>query len=138
MHGVTGKAGTVTIAAGAFNSKITGWTFVHKAEHADETGAGDTFKSRTVLHGDWECDIEARVPDQVARHFFQANETTMTAGTTIAFTLKFKSGDTNAYIAATGIAESLRVENPYDGPAVMTAHIICSEGVAPTVLTASA
>lgn len=136
-HGLTGQAGAVTLfgttPGTALNIKLTSWKYRGEIDWVDDTGAGELFESQVAVRKRYRVDVEGIVPNQAARHLFDADEAAFTGTTTTAFfALKHKSADTNPYVTGTAGIKEFEITHPIAGVTTATFQLICSEGVAPT------
>jgi hypothetical protein len=133
MATITGKAGAVTIAAAAVNGKVLSWRLNVTSKNVETPAAGDTWMERIHLLSDWEATIEFEAADQATWDMNQAQ-----VGTEVAIALKRKSGDTNAYFAATGLMTDAPLELPADNAVKVQITVKCSTAAAPTFDTTPA
>lgn len=130
---ITGKDGVVSLAAAAINGKLSDWKIKTSSENVENSGAGDAFKTRSHVRGDYSIDVEMYAFDQAAWDLHAG-----LIGTDVVYALKRKSTDTNPYATGTGLFAEHEADAPASGSTTVKFTILCNQGVAPTLDTTPA
>jgi hypothetical protein len=130
MARLTGKAGAVTV--GGTTWIVTSWSYSESVDAADIRAMGDTWTERVALFKDYTVEVEGYLSTTEP----YAQLSTAGAGSSVAFTLKTESADTNPVVSDTGLCTEMSLETPHDGPVTVRCTIVSEDGAAgPTVDT---
>lgn len=100
-HSITGKGGSISLAASPLSGKVLGWEHHYIGEQVPDTGAGDLYVSRLPTFIDWEATLEAEFPATAY--------TTQAAllNAVSALVLKVNTSDSASFFAGSGIVTNI-------------------------------